>query len=61
MFDYVSLNLTVQQDVLPVVSGFADLMFTNFPGRYFAGMRELDIHYLLGWTFAPDDGRCYRP
>jgi len=59
--DYVSLNLTVQQDILPALSGLANLMLTKSPGRYFAGIWELDIHYFLGWSSDREDGRCYRP
>ncbi|KAI0451343.1 heterokaryon incompatibility protein-domain-containing protein [Xylaria acuta] len=59
--DYASLNLTFQRDMLPALSGIANLMLAYYPGRYFAGLWELDIHYLLGWHSARNDGRCYRP
>jgi len=59
--DYASLDLTFKQDVLPALSGIANLMLAYNPGRYFAGLWELDIHYLLGWSSIPTDGWCYRP
>lgn len=59
--DYTSLELTFQQDVLPALSGIANLMLAYNPGRYFAGLWELDIHYLLGWSSVPTEGCCYRP
>jgi hypothetical protein len=59
--EYASLELTFPQDVLPALSGIANLMLAYSPGRYFAGLWELDIHYLLGWSSIPGDGRCYRP
>ncbi|KAH6856233.1 heterokaryon incompatibility protein-domain-containing protein [Chaetomium sp. MPI-CAGE-AT-0009] len=59
--DYASLELTFQQDVLPALSGIANLMLAYKPGRYFAGLWELDIHYLLGWSSVRSDGWCYRP
>jgi hypothetical protein len=59
---YTELNLTAQRDVPPALSGIANLMLTDCPGCYFAGLWELDIHHLLGWTSEPDDDcRCYRP
>jgi hypothetical protein len=59
--DYVSLSLTFARDVLPALSGVANLMPERSPGRYFAGLWERDLHYLLGWTSVREDGRCYRP
>lgn len=59
--DYTSLDLTFRQDVLPALSGIANLMLAYNPGRYFAGLWELDIHYLLGWSSIPTEGWCYRP
>ncbi|KAK3294457.1 heterokaryon incompatibility protein-domain-containing protein [Chaetomium fimeti] len=59
--EYASLDLTFQQDVLPALSGIANLMLAYNPGRYFAGLWELDIHYLLGWSSIPSEARCYRP
>jgi hypothetical protein len=59
--DYTSLNLTCQRDLLPALSGIANLMLAYCPGSYFAGLWELDIHYLLGWSSVPENGRCYRP
>ncbi|KAK3376373.1 heterokaryon incompatibility protein-domain-containing protein [Lasiosphaeria ovina] len=59
--EYTSLNITYQQDVLPAISGIANLMLAHSPGRYFAGLWELDIHYLLAWNSDLEEGRCYRP
>jgi hypothetical protein len=36
-------------------------MLVYSPGRYFAGLWERDIHYLLGWSSVLSDDRCYRP
>ena len=59
--DYASLELTFKQDMLPALSGIANLMLAYNPGRYIAGLWELDIHYLLGWSSIPTEGWCYRP
>jgi hypothetical protein len=59
--DYGYLSLSIESDILPALSGIANLMTEYDPGRYIAGLWERDIHYLLGWESVRGEGRCYRP
>jgi len=58
--DYTATKLTYSKDILPALSGVARVMRVFSPGRYIAGLWELDLHYQLGWTSNLDESYCYR-
>lgn len=59
--EYTQTKLTYSKDILSALSGVASIMRAFSPGRYIAGLWELDLHYQLSWTSILDEADCYRP
>jgi hypothetical protein len=59
--EYTKTKLTYSKDILSALSGVASIMRAFSPGRYIAGLWELDLHYQLSWTSILGEADCYRP
>jgi hypothetical protein len=59
--EYTPLKFTFDRDILPALSGVANLTQAFSPGRYVAGLWEKDLHYQLAWESIVEEADCYRP